>query len=70
MEQKQEPIQEEEISKVDQNLPQIKDPRIVNQEKQRKPQKIRSVTSFNPKSTLVRPSMRIIIGPNIPVFGK
>jgi len=30
MEQKQEPIQEEEIPKVDQNLPQIKDPRIVN----------------------------------------
>lgn len=30
MEQKQEPVQNEEIAKTDNNLPQIKDPRIVN----------------------------------------
>jgi len=30
----------------------------------------RNTESFDPKSTIVRPSMRILVGPNQPVYGK
>lgn len=55
--------------KTDPNLPKIQDdPRILHPEDQGKAQKHRgagrNTESFDPKSTLVRPSMRIIVGPN------
>ena len=58
------------------NLPQIKDdPRQFEKpEDKGKAQKQRgagrNTESFDPKSTLVRPSMRIIVGPNQPQFSR
>ena len=63
---------ESTMSKVDPALPQVKDdPRMFeNPEDKGKAQKQRgagrNTESFDPKSTLVRPSMRIMIGPNQP----
>ncbi len=63
------------MQKLDQNLGEIKDdPRILNPEDKGKAQKKRgagrNTESFDPKSTLVRPSMRVIVGPNRPVLDK
>jgi hypothetical protein len=57
--------------KADPNLPKvIDDPRVLYPEDQGKAQKHRgagrNTESFDPKSTLVRPSMRILVGPNRP----
>ena len=47
------------------------DPRVINGKKQSKTKGGgRNTESFDPRSTLVRPDMRIICGPNRPVFGK
>lgn len=50
------------------------DPRILNPAEKGKAQKKRgqgrNTESFDPKSTLVRPSMRILVGPNRPVLNK
>ena len=50
------------------------DPRLLNPEDKGKAQKKRgagrNTESFDPKSTLVRPEMRICVGPNKPEMGK
>lgn len=52
----------------------VDDPRILNPEDKGKAQKKRgagrNTESFDPKSTLVRPEMRIIVGPNKPDYGR
>lgn len=52
----------------------IDDPRILYPNEKGKAQKQRgagrNTESFDPRSTLVRPSMRIIVGPNRPNYGK
>jgi hypothetical protein len=63
------------VENSDPNLPQIKDdPRLLNPEEKGKAQKKRgagrNTESFDPKSTFVRPAMRIIVGPNKPVLGR
>jgi len=57
---------------VDENLAPIQDdPRIVDGRKMAKTRGGgRNTESFDPKSTLVRPDMRILVGPNRPVYGK
>lgn len=57
---------------VDENLAPIEDdPRIVDGRKMAKTRGGgRNTESFDPRSTLIRPDMRIIVGPNKPVYGK
>ncbi len=57
---------------VDENLkPLADDPRIVDGRKMAKTRGGgRNTESFDPKSTLVRPEMRVIVGPNRPCYGK
>jgi hypothetical protein len=59
----------------DPNLPDVvDDPRVLYPEEKGKAQKKRgagrNTESFDPKSTLVRPAMRIVVGPNRPVLGR
>jgi hypothetical protein len=63
------------MENLDPNLPKIlDDPRVLNPSDKGKAQKKRgagrNTESFDPKSTLVRPSMRVIVGPNRPVLNK
>jgi hypothetical protein len=66
---------EKEAPLNDPNLKEVNDdPRNLNPSEQGKAQKQRgagrNTESFDPKSTLVRPSMRIMVGPNKPSYGK
>jgi hypothetical protein len=64
------------MDKLDPKLPNgvNDDPRLLNPDDKGKAQKKkgagRNTESFDPKSTFVRPDMRIMVGPNRPVYGK
>lgn len=69
------PVAPVDERKLDDRLGEVHDdPRILNPHSKGKAQKARgagrNTESFDPRSTLLRPAMRVVVGPNRPVLGK